>query len=474
VGVTQVEGEYPANSGNYLPNLASTEFAGKTITPKSGPSNTSSHANTVATYFYGLTTGFGTGIDPINCYEVNHWITSGALRVAEAYVPLIEPHRVQNHSWIGEFEGNDPLTADALRRLDHVIDRDGVVVCVGVNNGTGKPMPKLLSSAYNVLAVGLRNANSSFGPTLIDVPGRVKPDIVASANSMLTSYATPVVGASASLLLETMATDGSLAYLPAPQRRTAEALLVKALLMGGATKAEFSNWRKGLATPSTDGTVPLDYRYGAGDLNIDNSHRILTAGEQEAAPDMLVSTTGWDFASVGPAADRIYFFEIPSGSHADRLSILLAWNRRFVAPPDLDRDADLDLDDFGAFQACTTGPGLGPPAHACADADLDEDGDVDQSDFGAFQICYSGPNTPADINCRGTFAPILANMDLRLYDAAGFELGALRDASISAIDNVEHIWLQNLPAGRYAIVVTTDRSWDFALTWDAALAPAAQ
>ncbi|GMU20954.1 MAG: hypothetical protein AMXMBFR13_10500 [Phycisphaerae bacterium] len=474
MGVTQVEGEYPANSGNYLPNLASSEFAGKTITPKSGPSNTSSHANTVATYFYGLTTGFGTGIDPINCYEVNHWITSGALRVAEAYVPLIEPHRVQNHSWIGEFEGNDPLTADALRRLDHVIDRDGVVVCVGVNNGTGKPMPKLLSSAYNVLAVGLRNANSSFGPTLIDVPGRVKPDIVASANSMLTSYATPVVGASASLLLETMATDGSLAYLPAPQRRTAEALLVKALLMGGATKAELSNWRKGLATPSTDGTVPLDYRYGAGDLNIDNSHRILTPGEQEAAPDALVSTTGWDFASAGPAADRIYFFEIPSAYQADTLSILLAWNRRFVAPPDLDRDADLDLDDFGAFQACTTGPELGPLAHACADADLDGDGDVDQSDFGAFQICYSGPNIPADINCRGTFAPILANMDLRLYEATDFELGSLRDASISAIDNVEHIWLQNLPAGRYAIVVNTDRPWDYALTWDAALAPAAQ
>ena len=62
--------------------------------------------------------------------------------------------------------------------------------------------------------------------------------------------------------------------------------------------------------------------------------------------------------------------------------------------------------------------------------------------------------------------PSLANIDLklsRLSDARGEEVV---DVSRSSVDNVEHIYMTNLPAGRYAIEVSTDRPWNYAVTWD--------
>jgi hypothetical protein len=67
--------------------------------------------------------------------------------------------------------------------------------------------------------------------------------------------------------------------------------------------------------------------------------------------------------------------------------------------PDFDTDGDVDLEDFGHFQVCLTGPDLGPPTAECLNADLDADCDVDQSDFGLFQRCISGPEHPVEPDC---------------------------------------------------------------------------
>lgn len=62
--------------------------------------------------------------------------------------------------------------------------------------------------------------------------------------------------------------------------------------------------------------------------------------------------------------------------------------------PDLDGDVDVDLTDFGIFQACFNGPNRPPTAPGCLAADFDRDSDVDLSDFGVFQACFNGPNRP--------------------------------------------------------------------------------
>ena len=62
---------------------------------------------------------------------------------------------------------------------------------------------------------------------------------------------------------------------------------------------------------------------------------------------------------------------------------------------DFDADGDIDLTDFGTFQACFNGPHRTPARTGCTPADSDGDSDVDLADFGTFQSCFNGPNRPA-------------------------------------------------------------------------------
>ncbi len=67
--------------------------------------------------------------------------------------------------------------------------------------------------------------------------------------------------------------------------------------------------------------------------------------------------------------------------------------------PDLDRDGDVDLDDFARLQACLTGAGMAQNGPACAGARLGEDGDVDVHDLSRLRLCFSGAEIPADPAC---------------------------------------------------------------------------
>jgi hypothetical protein len=215
-----------------------------------------------------------------------------------------------------------------------------------------------------------------------------------------------VVASCGSLLLELIDQQRHLSDLTACQRRLANPILVKTLLMGGATKTEWDDWRRGFGEPCTDGSVPLDYRYGAGELNIYNSYCILTAGRHAADSAATVPSTGWDFARIDPQQSRRYFFDIPAAQIARTTSILLTWNRQVTV----------------------------------------QDGD------------------PLE------FIASLADLNLILYRAEGFSPTQRIDASHSRVDNVEHIYQRNLTAGRYMIeVVSDDGSADFGLTWDAQL-----
>jgi hypothetical protein len=152
-------------------------------------------------------------------------------------------------------------------------------------------------------------------------------------------------------------------------------------------------------------TQPLDPVYGAGQLNIQNSYHLLVAGEHPPSSSVTVTNRGWDFATTTTGAAR-YFFDVPAGHTLTNFSVILTWNR-----------------------VVTDGPGAG---------------------FGNLQAS-------------------VANMDLRLYTAAGFTLGTQLDSSVSTIQNVEHIFA-SLGPGRYALEVTSNTTaTDYALAWGGTL-----
>ena len=55
----------------------------------------------------------------------------------------------------------------------------------------------------------------------------------------------------------------------------------------------------------------------------------------------------------------------------------------------------------------------------------------------------------------------LVNLDLELFD----DEGNVVDASLSTVDNVEHIYVKDLPPGTYDLKLSGDSDSDFALAW---------
>jgi hypothetical protein len=404
VKVTQVEASQGVAT-QYFVNLPLTDFSGKTITDATGGGTTSSHATNVAQNFYG-NFGVAPGVTNVKVYNADDWLDDGFLRTRTAQGPRVETQKVQNHSWIANFTdglGNpDTVRAiDVLRRLDYVVTRDQVVSVVGVNNGSGSTLPQIWANSYNSIAVGLANGNSSSGGSTLEVSGRSRPDLVAPGAEFFpsVSQATSWVSGAAAQLLQAGASNAN------SQRPE----VVKALLMAGAVKTPFdldNNTPSTLDNWSHTSTQPLDTRYGAGQLNIDNSLAILAGGEQTPSNITDVAATGWNHDSVGTWGTQVYFFTVPAGQVAYTYSLVAAWNRQI---------------NFSA------GVGL----------------------------------TPATLTPQ-----TLANVGLRLYDTNGL---TLLDSSLSTIDNVQHIYERALPAGRYEVVLNSSLATDYALAWQSNL-----
>lgn len=306
-------------SSNYLPQPGSGTFAGagnfsgKTFTAESpGGSGASSHAASVADYFYGNNTdpalgpaSMAPGVTEISSFGNLHYLDGG--------YGAIPDRRVHCNAWVD-------LTpaASALINLDAAIDERGYLSVAGLTNGPG-PVNALLASAYNVLTVGRSDGNHAGGgtPASLPGPGRMKPEVVAPYGT--TSFATAGVSSMAVLLYDWARSVPELgpAFL--------ESEVMKAIIMAGATKDEFPGW-------SRTETAPLDAVYGAGEVNVRESHRILVASEQSSGGG--VGQEGWDFGELpaevaagqgGPPQD--YTFTVPPGMLANEVSIVLAWNR---------------------------------------------------------------------------------------------------------------------------------------------------
>jgi len=223
---------------------------------------------------------------------------------------------------------------------------------------------------------------------------RTKPDIVVPTST--TSWATATVSSAAGLIIGVARATPALT-----DAQTSE--MVKALLMAGATKTE-SEFSGGWTHSSTQ---PLDAVYGAGELNVENSYDILTAGEYNASSSALAGKTGWDFGTASASSTNYFFFDLTSGETNVSFTAVLTWNSQVTATD--------------------TQPGPG--------------------------VSYN-------------FTSIVPNLDLRLYNASGFTIGSLLESSVSSVDNTELVYRTGMSPGRYAVAISSDTSGiDYGLAW---------
>jgi Immunoglobulin domain/NHL repeat len=321
IGFTQLQAEYPSlptgrnlivfqgesapDWTNYTWATSPTgELAGKIVTylpAGAAPTAFSSHANGVAADLIGSSTSIIPDAPQlISCQDIAY--INDTLHIVQPIAPMAATWDLENHSWCW----SDPTySVDILRRADWRVDNQGVTIVSAVANGN-VPMQYVLTSSYNGIAAGVTVGTHSPGGTLIEVNGRLKPDIVAPA--VWTSNATPIVASCAGLLIDQAKADARFAVAKDPR-------VIKALLLAGATKQEISGW-------SNSPTQPLDAHFGAGQVNIANSYHMLMGGQQPAGNAWLPGS-GWDKATSGSGG---YFFEVPAGKTAT-LSTVLTWHR---------------------------------------------------------------------------------------------------------------------------------------------------
>jgi hypothetical protein len=385
--------EAPDAFGNYMPVAPGplpAEYSGKTFTNATGTSTgQSGHSEAVARPYFGNVTSIAGGTTSITVYEANDWIEN-RLNFVSGADPVAHNFKVQNHSWI-DTDPNQAVSLNKLHRADFVVDRDEVTMIAGTANSGA--IPHLLTHAYNVISVGRTDGGHAKGLTTFYGTGRSRPDIVAPTpdRGPYTSYTTPVVSSVATVLHQAAAgTDA------------ARSESMRAILMAGATKEEFGDWDQTAARR-------LDDVYGAGEVNVYNSYKIIEAGEFNGAlvePVTSIDQYGWDYNSNLNSTDSMYYdIVVGSGVNWTDISILLAWNLEVT---------DLDSS-VGVFNPTTS----------------------------------------------------LADFNLELFNSNSSFLGSLLDSSMATVGNVEHLYLNSLGPGRYTLRVTTNSSRDFALAWRA-------
>jgi hypothetical protein len=303
---------------NYLPQAGgpgsfagADVYSGKTFYAESGTGVVLSHAQTVASFFYANGSGIAQGATEIHNYTANDFLT----RIFSGSAPEVLPGRVQNHSWKGSADAtSDP---QLLRSLDYLINRDGRVVAVALDNSTGA-MPPLLGNNYHALTAGVRTGQHSQGGTNTDGNGRMKPDLVVNAGE--TSYASPAIAGTAAALLQSAVATGN-TNAEKPQ-------VIKAQMLAGASKQNLPQWMR-LAD-----AAPYDAVFGAGELNIRNAYYIQQAGQHAASTSAESPSRGWDYGSTtSSAAGKRYFFSIPAGRYATTFSAALTWHRTIAGIP---------------------------------------------------------------------------------------------------------------------------------------------
>jgi hypothetical protein len=397
--VISTDTNYPV----YAPDITNLQFVGKTFSfPGVASTSPSGHATGVGSLFYG-SNSIAYGINNITSYEANAWL--GSLYHNTVSAPP-NGSRIANHSWVGNGD-TAAETGLILRLVDRQVQLNEFIQVVGMANSPSKNA--VLSSAYNVIAVGRTDGGQDFGSDAIDsvyVAGRTRPDLVAPETT--TSAATPVVSAVAALLVETghngaltLSKDSTTIAGIGTVYNAERAETIKAALMAGADTANITDYRSSGHQTSNG----LDDRLGAGQVNVLHSYQIIAAGEQNSLEDGgsnlgAIGLNGFDYdatfgGSSGSNSTATYKFNADQDS---KLSASLVWN-------------------------------LG-------------------------------------VSNNNNLTATLHDLNLELFDETTKATSAF---SISTIDNTENLWVNLITGHSYELLVKSGEvsnfSWDYSLAW---------
>ena len=323
VTVGQVEAD---EGGNYGPDTDYGDFTGKTFTFMSGSTGVSSHATQVGRREYGSGAhGIAPGISQVYVYSAGGWVQSDFLHVGSGGNPGSPPGDLElfNNSWGGTF-GSIPLDSEAIRRSDWSVDTNNIMMLNGVMN-SGKHAP-LMSFGFNCVSVGMANGNHVGGviPDGYDMSGRQIPLIVASQTT--TSNATGVVSAATALLVETAETHPNNVgnYFATLSETTKQVLLT-----GGKHEAGWTNNPDTSDSNRGRTSQPIDEMLGVGTVNVDRSWQVMAGGQHDSSTTPYGLTVAphaaWETWLLGNGQSRYIKFNVTS--LADEVSIVLTWHQ---------------------------------------------------------------------------------------------------------------------------------------------------
>ncbi len=355
VPVFQVEAQ--DSSGNWAPNANDSQFIGKSIADLALPASVgaSSHSTSVGRYFYGNTTSTSPGITDVGVHSASTWlfqqlVPAGKNPGERRAIPLETTRRIANHSWVGgginDSSGNFSATGTStfLRLADWLSDIDELIQIYGIqNNATDNPF---FATALNGIVSGVTDATHADGVIALDsiyVSGRPSIHVVTPITT--TSSSAGITSSAIALLIEAAQQNPSWSDASTTNRnnnliQNAERTeTIKAALMAGAsrvtenttsaTQGDIDEYRV-LPTNQTDNG--LDWRYGAGQLNIHRSYQILAAGEAASIEDGGSVNSGYigfdhDNQFGGSGGSNITAtYDLGLIDHPSELGVALVWN----------------------------------------------------------------------------------------------------------------------------------------------------
>jgi len=360
-GVVVLLCEAPDNGG-FVPDREAGALRGVRIEALGGGGGTSGHATSSARSIVAIAPSVSAILAASSQWFLDDFLRSGRNEPPRSLPPQIG---VLCFPWVGSAGAPDD---EVLRRLDLVLANGQGVAIAGQRPGS-----RLLASSYNTIAAGNEGSQSRGTDANLDGPGRCKPELVGPSSA---SWVTAEVAGAAAVLLDAANTLPSLAANPAARRNET---IKAALLTGAIRSAAWSNLPERATDRLVDATaVPLDRNDGAGRLDVNRAHLVLT-GEVAAASSTsppLVEARGWSLVPVETAAEWTWQVDLPQGG--GELAIVACWNRTF-RPGSLEwslADFDLSIRRVGDARSertadlPTAGDGDAPPPTFAASGNL--------------------------------------------------------------------------------------------------------